>query len=171
MIVYPHLPSGFTVFCDDLRQEINSKITFVGTYGDTMLVNGLLPAILPTFAMMIVYREEPESLEPVEIKIFMPGHDYDSPAQTFQIDPQADLIPPDTGEFLMREARFYWRVPGLVIEQEGQIRVRAFRGDQEIRLGALQVTVNEEVRAAAEADAEKGANPSDEAGLSEPLGP
>ncbi|HVU31398.1 MAG TPA: hypothetical protein VHE36_13455 [Sphingomicrobium sp.] len=148
-VINPRLPSGYTIFCDDIRQEYNGKLTFVGAYADTLIINGPLPALLPKFCAMIVYREEPTSLEPVEIKIFLPGHDYDSPATVFRIDaPQPDLVPEQTGEFLMRECRFFWEGTGVVIEQEGQVRVRAFRGDEEIKLGAMIVTISPAFRGA-----------------------
>jgi hypothetical protein len=166
-VIYPRLPSGFTIFCDDIRHEVSGKATFVGAYADTMYINGQLPAILPKLAIMIVYREEPQSLEPVQVKVFLPGDDYDAPAVVFEFTPEPELIPEQTGDFLMREARFLWETVGVIIKETGQIRVRAFRGDDEIRLGALEVTLNPAFAAAREQEPNSPAEPEP----SEPAGP
>jgi hypothetical protein len=148
-IIYPSLPSGHSVFCDDIRFELNGKISLIGTYGNTMFVGGAFPIFLPKLCVAIVYREEPDSPLPVAVKVFLPGQDYDNPAVTFEIDPpQPDLIPEQTGEFLMREARFFWEGAAIEIKEEGQIRVRAFRGEEEIRLGAMRVLPHPELQPA-----------------------
>lgn len=143
MIVYPSLPSGHVIFCDDIRLEATGKITFVGAYSNFMYVTGTLPMTLPKLCFGIVYREETDSLEPVEVKIFMPENDDDSPAATLAINPQPDMIPPPSDEFIFRENRLLFEMAGVIISQEGRIRVRAFRGDDEIRLGSLTVALNQ----------------------------
>jgi hypothetical protein len=143
MIINPALPSGHTIFCDDVRHEVTGKVTFVGTYTNTMIINGTLPTNLPKLCLGIVYREESDSAEPVMIKVFMPGKEDDDPAIQVGFEPQADMIaPPTTDEFTFREARVFVEMPNVAIEKEGLIRVRAYRGDDEVRLGALVVTVN-----------------------------
>jgi hypothetical protein len=143
MIVYPALPSGHTIFCDDIRHEVTGKVTFVGTYTNFLYIIGTLPVALPKLCLGVVYREEKESLEPITIKVFMPGEgDDDQPAIEARMEPQAEFLPPPTEEFTFREARMFFEIPNVIIEQEGRIRVRAYRGDDEIRLGALTVELN-----------------------------
>lgn len=142
MIINPTLPSGHVIFCDDIRQEMNGKVTFVGAYSNFLFVNGTLPVVLPKLCMGIVYREETDSLQPVKVKVFLPSDDEDSPTATMAFEPQADMIPPPSEEFLFREARLLFELPGAVIAQEGRVRVRAYRGDDEIRLGSLTVALN-----------------------------
>ncbi len=152
MIVYPSLPSGHTIFCDDIRHEMGGKITFVGTYTNVMYVNGNLPAVLPKLCMGIVYRQEQQSLEGATIKIFMPGEDDDNPTAMFHVEPQADLIPPPSEQFTFNEFRIFFEAPGVLIQEEGRIRVRAYRGDDEIRIGALTVALNPDGAMALEQD-------------------
>jgi len=142
MIVHPSLPGGYVIFCDDIRHELNGKETFVGTYKSVMFINGTLPTTLPKLCMVIVYREEPDSLEPSTVKVFMPGDDDDTPSAIFELSPQADMIPPPSDEFMMRETHFMFEVPCVIIKEEGRIRVRAYRGDDEIRLGSMAVSLN-----------------------------
>lgn len=142
MIIYPALPSGHVIFCDDIRHELHGKITFVGTYTNVMYINGTFPAVLPKLCMGIVYRQESDSLEGVVIKIFMPGQDDDDPIAVFNLEVQPDMIPPPRDEFTFNEFRLFFEAPGVPIMQEGRVRVRAYRGDSEIRLGALMVGLN-----------------------------
>lgn len=143
MIIYPSLPSGHVVFCDDIRHEVTGKITFVGTYTNVMYISGTLPAVLPKLCMGIVYRQENDCRDEVTIKVFMPGQEDDAEdVATFKLEAQPNLIPPPTDEFTFGEFRIFFESPGTPIVQEGRIRVRAYRGDDEIRLGSLIVTLN-----------------------------
>jgi len=142
MIKNPSLPGGHVIFCDDIRHEINGKITFVGTYTNIMFVNGTFPVTLPKICLGIVYREEPDSLEPVTIKAFMPSGEGEALLVELNYEPQAEMIPPPTEEFTFREARFTLEVPNFVIPEESKILVRAYRGNDEIRLGRLGIVLN-----------------------------
>lgn len=144
MIIYPSLPGGHTVFCDDIRRELNGKITLVGTYSGSMFINGTLPTTLSKFCLAVSLWEEQESLEPVSVKVFFPGDEPDAPSASLVMNPQADMLPPQArnDEFPMRESMFFFEVPGAVIREEGFIEVRAYRGDNEISLGALPVLLN-----------------------------
>lgn len=144
MIVNPSLPSGHVIFCDDIRHEVTGKVTFVGTYTNFMYINGSLPIALSKFCMGIVYRDERDSLENVTIKIFMPGDKEDGPSAEYHITPQADMVPPPatSDEFVFREYRMFFEAPGAIITEEGRIRVRAYKGDDVIRLATLTVAVN-----------------------------
>jgi hypothetical protein len=69
-------PYGFTIFCDDLRQEANGKVIYIGVYSADMIIYGSPPMLLPTFVAATTYRERPgESDAPVKIKMFLPGND------------------------------------------------------------------------------------------------
>ena len=144
MIINPSLPGGHVIFCDDIRHEQHGKVTFVGAYSGTMFVNGSLPTTLPKLCMGIVYREEPDSLEPVTIKVTMPNEEDETLIASFEMHPQADMIPPPSDEFTFREARFLFEAPNFTIPHEGTVLVRAYRGDDEIRLGRLNIVLNPE---------------------------
>lgn len=156
-IINPTLPSGYVIFCDDIRHEVTGKTTFVGAYSVVMFINGTLPTVLPRICLAIAYREEQDSLEDVTIKVFFPGDEDESPTASFDLKPQADMIPPPTDEFMMREYRLYLDLPGITLKQEGRIKVRAYRGDAEIRLGSLTVAINPELDMGATTETEGSA--------------
>lgn len=145
MIINPSLPGGHVIFCDDIRHEVSGKVTFVGAYSNTMYINGSLPAVLPKLCMGIVYREEPDSLEPVKIRASMPSDEGDILLAEFEFQPQADMIPPPSDEFTFREARFLFEAPNFIVPHEGKILVRAHRGEDEIRLARLTIVLNPEL--------------------------
>lgn len=139
---------GTTLFCDDIRDEVNGKKTFVGVYSDRMLVDSDFPVIIPTLGFYIQLLEELDNAEgAVQIKILVPGQQGDEvivdvslPSDRAEIvnrDPQRD-----------REAKFLtsivaFRASPLLLQKKGRIKVRAYKGDQEIRLGTLLVTKSE----------------------------
>jgi hypothetical protein len=72
---------GYTIFCDDIRQEVGGKISFVGVYSGTMFVHGEFPVTLPKFAFGISLMQRREILEPnIQVQIFLPGDPEDSPS-------------------------------------------------------------------------------------------
>lgn len=45
--------STYVIFCDDVRQEIGGKRSFIGVYGDELYVP-TLPALIPKFYIVVV---------------------------------------------------------------------------------------------------------------------
>jgi hypothetical protein len=140
-VLHPSLPSGLTIFCDDIRHEINGKETYVGIYKGVMFLRGEMPVTLPKICFAILFREDPRSVEPVTIKIFFPGQeDDDEPAAVLEMRPQSALELPQSSEFTIRDAWMILEVPNAQVTQYGKFRVRAYRAGDEIRLGTLLVT-------------------------------
>ncbi|MCK4738357.1 MAG: hypothetical protein KAT46_00270 [Deltaproteobacteria bacterium] len=40
-----------TIFCDDVREEVNGKLSIIGTYGNGINFSNPLPTILPKFIL------------------------------------------------------------------------------------------------------------------------
>jgi|GEM_PF-907529 len=141
-VILPATPYGYTIFCDDIRQEANGKLIYVGVYTSEMIIYGASPMLLPTFVAATTYRERPgESNAPVKIKMFVPGSD--DAATEFDL-PVAVMRSTQFGAETEGEDRIYSaiipiRISPLLLHQDGLIKIRAYRGDDEIRLGALLV--------------------------------
>ena len=136
---------GTTIFCEDIRDEIGGKKTYVGVFGADIIINGSLPAVINQFAFCVTFLEPiSDAKDPLNIKIFLPSENDDEVA--LDIDLPGDRhsnanigeIDP-TAEFLC--ARLSFKVIPLVITHEGYIRVRAYKGEREIRLGSIRVRV------------------------------
>jgi hypothetical protein len=141
-VIAPTTPYGYTIFCDDLRQEANGKLIYIGVYTADMIIYGAPPMLLPTFVAATTYRERPgESDAPVKIKMFLPGNDdaaveLDLPVASMR---SAQFTHETAGEDRMHSVLIPIRTVPLMVRQGGLIKIRAYRGDDEIRLGALTV--------------------------------
>ena len=140
----PTTPFGYTIFCDDVRQETGGKVSHMGVYRGKIFVNTPPPIVLPKFAFVIHYFERPEeSTEPVTINVYMPGDSEDAPTVSAELPvkegrskaPERDS--PDSD--LMMGMIAHLLIAPFELKSEGRIRVRAYRGDLEIRLGTLSV--------------------------------
>jgi hypothetical protein len=156
-VFHPPTPSGYTIFCDDVRHENTGKQILIGVYNGDLVVESL-PALLPVFNFVIHYRERKgESELPVKIVITVPTpedqriFEIDIPREALkQVTPATDAV---EGEMLS-ELNLTSSANGLVLTHIGRIKVRAYRGDDEIRLGTLRIRLRaeweEEMRKSAE---------------------
>lgn len=147
MIINPTLPSGFVIFCDDIRHEIGGKATYVGVYSGQMVLAGNLPVTLPQLCAAIMLRVSPptEIIKPV-IKVHISGQDEPLFEWAAEIEPvigQQDTISasqtPDS--IMLMQMGVFAQLQGLLIREPSEIRVRAYIGDDEYRLGALNIIV------------------------------
>lgn len=134
---------GTTVFCDDIRDEVTGKKTYVGVYGTEMVLNGTLPFVIPQFALAVTLLEPIQSASgPLNIKILMPGESGEQAVIDVElpVDRHANLniqeVDP-TAEY--SGALMAFRISPLLIVAEGHIRVRAYKEGREIKLGALRI--------------------------------
>lgn len=137
-------PYGITVFCDDVREEKLGKRIYIGVYNSELLIDGDFPAFLPTFAFVITYLEPLEDpIEPVIIKIFAPDLDGGSNILgeiTLPDDrPQRPESQIPDGQSEYRAVIIPAKVGPLELQGPGYLKVRAYKGGEEIRLGALRV--------------------------------
>jgi len=142
-LVSPATPYGFTTFFDDLRQEMNGKFIYNGVYTGTIIVP-TIPFILPSFVAMVTYRERPgESTDPVTLKVFVPGTSGAIVEMPIPVEQMRSAEYDQTIDFEGMDKILSMQLPLVFvpfpIAQEGFIRVRAYRGEAEIRVGALRI--------------------------------
>ena len=140
---------GYTIFCDDVRVEVGGKLTYVGAYHGTMIVQGTFPMVLPKFAMHFFYlqRRQPNIIPPTKVLVLTPGTNEDNPAVSIEI-PEGDFLKGMANieaKSVGRAEPNYILLGGPIlmtnfaIKEPGEIKVRAVRGEQYIRLGTLQI--------------------------------
>ena len=131
---------GHTVFCDDLRFELDGKITLVGSYNGTMLIRGEFPITLPKFAVSVFFLQSKAVYEPkLTLKVFLPGDSADAASVEVEVEP-----PPETPLFSNEEkanvgVRANIIMSPLVINSPGAIKVRMQRQGQLHPIGSLAV--------------------------------
>ncbi len=145
MIVNPQLPNGHVTFCDDVRYELNNKRTLVGVYGTEMRLFGEPPLMLSALNAVVDFMVDPQSLPMKgDIRIIKSGSEEVLCQQELEFrNPDADLpniiIHPEElmQEYVGLSSHFIMR--NVVIDEPCRLKVRAFIGKDEIRIGSLRI--------------------------------
>jgi hypothetical protein len=141
--VWPEI-FGYSIFCEDIREETGNKKSYMGVFHTDMGIQVPLPTALPKFCMAIHYIERVE-LEPkrLELMLFLPGDDEETPSIRSIIPHEEHLtarkLAVENGNKVISMVAPVILAP-FAINVFGEIRVRMKRGDDEIvRLGALRI--------------------------------
>ena len=141
---------GHVIFCDDIRNEIGNKLTFVGCYFGDMLITSDFPAVIPRFCLAVDYSQQRgKIIMPIKFVVFLPGDPEDKPSIEFG-------TPQEVNEAVLAQAEARTVALGgspdfatfaaqvglgnLPIPEPGVMKVRAIRGEQLIRLGSLRIS-------------------------------
>ncbi len=131
---------GMTLFCDDVRYEVGGKRSLIGIYSGVLEVERF-PTILPKFVLSVRYSEAAgESELPVQFNIFVPGRT--EALLTANVEkstiPSRPLVSDQDVEQRMDMIPEFMLSP-FPLTEAGYIRVRVKRGDETIKIGALEV--------------------------------
>lgn len=137
---------GHSIFADDLRMEVDGKLTYVGAYRSRMYVNGTFPFTLPKFAIDVYFSQRKDLFVPnLRILVLLPGDPDDKPsvqAELTEVSEGAateklsqDQLP--DSHYIMLSAGMV--LSPLIIKQTGTISVRVLRNDELHRCGSLSV--------------------------------
>lgn len=136
---------GYSIFCDDLRMEVGGKLSYIGVYSNELFVHGEFPFTLPKFAISVHFVEPHfASEQPVTFKIFLPGDEMNSPSIEGELPmehvrAEAALANPDREAGKVVRLRADVILSPLVFQTAGTLKVRAYRGQEEFKLGSLKV--------------------------------
>lgn len=136
-------PHGHCIFCEDIRQEINGKETYVGVFpGSEMFVFGAMPTNIGKLMIKVFYAQRATDPKvPVTIEVTMPGDDEASATIEIDFSTATEALPPPPTHlddaFIALQATFIFNP--LEVKKEGTIRVRAVRDGKCYKLGSLTV--------------------------------
>jgi hypothetical protein len=146
VIISPTMPSGFVIFCDDIRREVNGKITLVGVYGGEMTIFGNAPASIPKLGIAIRFRVDPATL-PVTAAIRVTRETASETEVLLETPVEAGPLPDefefpesvnsDGNKFL--EIGINAECGQMTFTEKTTLRVKVLVGDDEYRIGALNV--------------------------------
>lgn len=141
---------GFSLFGDDLRQEVGGKISLMGMYQQDMIFQSettTLPVIAPKFVIFIFYYEIQNAIEAdITFKVSLGNESNlitEAPFLRKDLppvkEPEIDPDNPDEAERI-----FHARIPIVIspfmIEKPGRLRVRAHYTDGNIlKLGSIAI--------------------------------
>lgn len=147
---------GWTVFCDDIREEAGGKHSFMGVYAGNMIIHVPFPVTLPTFAMGVTVCQRRSIFTPsFSLLVFLPGDPDNTPsvrAEFHEVSQgkiaketpaqRAALHPDAQGEMESEyvNANAHLKLSQFAIKQPGRIKVRAIIADNTYPVGSLRVS-------------------------------
>lgn len=138
-------PHGFTIFCEDIREGTKGTTTYVGVFGDAIMLEDELPFKMPKLCMAIhLYCSPNEEASNITIRIALPGEDEENPKLKLEVDlGKFELLDlPDIGDELTHpRAHIVANVLGgaFSIKKYGRIRVNALWDQKFVPLGSLAI--------------------------------
>ena len=139
---------GYSIFCDDIRNEVGGKLSFVGCYNAIMFVSGKFPLTLPKFCIHVhILTTSDRPFRSILARCYVP--EQDQPVIEDEIhtpDPGDQVALVANLETAMREPRYIAASASLIlaplrIHGPGLIRARALvdGGPEEMKLGSLRI--------------------------------
>lgn len=141
---YPDVFAHVT-FCDDIREEINHKLMFVGVYRGSLLITGDFPFELQSLALHVVYCERKGVWNgPVHLNLYLPGEEEAVFSQPLLMEQaRADLRPPLADPDFPEPQFIKYETSGflnkLLLKRRGLLQVRISVGEKLVKAGSLRV--------------------------------
>lgn len=137
-------PWGHTIFCDDVRYEVDGKRSYIGVYTGSIIIFDQFPVTLPKFCFVLYLTQHKKNfVADATIKLLLPGEavvtmDFKerSPGSTVAPAFEDDTISAVTIESAITAAMFR-------LEKPGEILVRADLAGKTIKMGRLQVVAGD----------------------------
>lgn len=134
---------GFSLFADDLRSEIGSKISLMGIYRAEMIFPSDFPVAIPKFVILVNYYEDRGALDDdLMLKIELTGVEepiYTKTMERKEIGNFPTIKPKDEDTSPIISIMMPIIFSPLMIPAEGDIKVRMHCGKVITRLGRLSV--------------------------------
>ena len=138
---------GYSLFCDDIRNEVGGKLSFVGCYNGAMFIRGGLPVSLPKFCIHLHIKSPADRpFSSIIARCYVPGlasplmeEMIEAPEPGEQVRLVSELEQESAPRLLVAAASLI--ISPLQIQEAGLIRVRALLDGtpEEMNLGSLRV--------------------------------
>jgi hypothetical protein len=139
---------GYSIFCDEIRNEVGGKLSFVGCYNAIMFAASKFPVTLPKFCIHFhVFSPVTQPYESVRSRCYVPGRSDPIAEEAIEVpklEDQMDLLaslPKDGGSMPCIVVAASLVFTPFEIPEPGLIQVRALinGGPGELQLGSLTV--------------------------------
>jgi hypothetical protein len=137
-------PFGYTVFCEDIRHEVDGRTSHIGIFPGDIGVPAF-PVLFPRIATSLYYRE-PTELPPVPIElkvIYEPddGPSFDVAGVELTLEGPGPSKP-DTWRLSIVQVV----MSPLILQGPGTLKVRAYPvGREGVRMGAVRIALSETI--------------------------
>jgi hypothetical protein len=138
---------GYSIFCDDIRNEAGGKLSFIGCYNGVIFISGQFPLVLPKLCVHThIFSPASQPFSSIVVRCYLPGDDRpfaEEPIETPKRSEQTELVAnlkTDTRAPLFIVAATSLIFTPLELRSSGLMRVRALiDAEQELRLGSLRI--------------------------------
>jgi hypothetical protein len=138
---------GYSIFCDDIRNEAGGKLSFVGCYNGVIFISDQFPLVLPKLCVHThILSPASQPFSSIVVRCYLPGDEkpfYEEPIETPKPSEQTELVvnlKTDTGAPLFIVAATSLIFMPLELRCSGLMRVRALiDADQELNLGSVRI--------------------------------
>jgi hypothetical protein len=138
---------GYSIFCDDIRNEPGGKLSFVGCYNGVIFIAGQFPIVLPKLCVHThVFSPASQAFSSILIRCYGPGDEQPFAEEAIEPPRQSDQaklvanLKPQAGAPLYIVAATSLVFKPLEFRSSGLLRIRAFiDAEHEVRLGSLRV--------------------------------
>jgi hypothetical protein len=138
---------GYSIFCDDIRNEAGGKLSFIGCYNGVIFISDRFPVVLPRLCVHThIFSPAMQPFGAIKVRCYLPGDDkpsFEEPIETPEQHDQAGLVAnlkTDTGAPLFIVAATSLIFTPLELRSTGLMRMRAVvDAEEEIRLGSLRI--------------------------------
>src|SRR5271163_2805705 len=139
---------GYSIFCDDIRNELGGKLSFIGCYNGVIFVPPKFPVVLTRFCIHIhIYSPATQPYSSIVAKCYAPGDDkplVEEPIEPPKMEEQLALVAhleKDPAPPLYIVAGTSLIFSPLRISSPGLLRVRAVvdGAEEEVLLGSLRI--------------------------------
>jgi len=137
------MPFAHTIFCEDVRHEINGKSSLHGIYGDTMYLAAEPPLTLrPLFLVLYYYEPRGFCEDPVTFSASL--EDSDEPLIEFELLAGGPRL--ETKEHVIKRPNWKYlgidtvvNLPSLTVIGDNRLTCYISLGDQQIRASFLDI--------------------------------
>lgn len=149
------IPFGSTIFCDDIREEVSGKSTYVGVYQGNLFIDlqGQM-ALLPKLALVMTLSDPTKKhFKTLEISLFNTDQTLDDEPMVHNVVTPEHIAPPTPSHDLDKipgsrnQYIFKSVISPFPIPKYGIVIVRAKWDDHDIHLGSLKISPTSEVPA------------------------
>ena len=133
---------GFSIFCEDIREEVDNKNSWMGVFKGGIYTDDLYPLVIPKLAIIIKYYEVVDvHRENLEFRVYSTDGAMVAEARIERVSLDTHFALSSISE--NDEALISVQVPfvfvPMVFPKPGVLKVRMFDGSQEMKLGSLPV--------------------------------
>ena len=131
--------TGIAIFCDDIRIELGGKASYMGIYGQDMIISGPRPALLPKLSIAAHIRI-PSDVERAHLKVAV-YRDQDGKSEEL-IAMEGDVERPEgmaVAPNSFTQAIVHLNAVPFQVTSDCDVKVRAYVDDVECKLGTLLI--------------------------------